>query len=152
VAVDDPELNQAKHRLWVVLVEAREVFDLTFASAAVVGLTPDQLVSDDHLACQQAGERYGREDEEFPDVWRYPSASLPGTSNLVIFGARAMSTYLLPPVSSVDVPGSIATAVAQGVVVLLSAMRHVGTAHVGLEAYRNGTEHVWDQPTTFPVR
>jgi hypothetical protein len=50
-------------------------------------LEAGDLVDDDHSACQGAGSRLGFAEAE-PKAWIYPSAALPGTRNVVIFGAR----------------------------------------------------------------
>jgi hypothetical protein len=50
-------------------------------------LEAGDLVDDDHSACQEAGSRLGFAEAE-PKAWIYPSAALPESRNVVIFGAR----------------------------------------------------------------
>lgn len=78
---DLAELEPAR-RYWLVRLPELEVFDLGFDSAAEVGLSPLDLVDDDHAACRRAGRLHGAR----LGAWRYPSAALPGTHNLAVFG------------------------------------------------------------------
>ncbi|MHB1640339.1 MAG: RES family NAD+ phosphorylase [Candidatus Dormibacteria bacterium] len=148
---DDPLYSTLASHVWVLKLDLSEVFDLTFSTAGLVGLTADQLVQDDLAHTQQAGERYGRLDLSFPKVWRYPSSALPGTANIVVFGARRMVPYDLRPTSRLQMPGSLAAARAAAPVELAGVMRHFGEPHAGLDAWVSGNVYVLPQPLSFVV-
>ena len=149
---NDPEITEFKRSLWAFRADLDEVFDLTFDSCGVLGLTPADLVDDDHAACRRAGDAYGHGDPQFPSIWRYPSASLPGVTNLVMFGAKAVVSYDGQTVSAADLPGTVAASAAKVPLELMPHMRHIGEIHASYEARLRGQEHVFDQPTTFRVR
>lgn len=144
---DDPEITAARHQCWALRIESDDVFHLLPESAGVVGLSAADLVDDDQRRCREAGEKFGRQDAEFPKVWSYESAALPGTRNLVIFGARAMSAYHLDPVSVIDIPGSLVAAAALTPPEILPGVRHVGAEH----PMTSEVSADWEQPTSFAV-
>jgi hypothetical protein len=149
----DPEFTAFSRTVWALRLSSNDVFDLTFDSAPVVGLTHTELVGDDYSACQVAGERYGRRDPEFPKVWRYASSALPGTENYVVFGARAVSSYHLSPIGPAEIPGAAIAVGARPPGELLAVMRHVGDAHAGVVAYLAGSVYEFEaQPTEVAVR
>ena len=61
-----------------------------------------------------------------------PSAALPGTRNVVLFGQRVGSPYLLEPLGEVDVPASITAHAGRPVVGLIEPVRYRGEPHAGL--------------------
>lgn len=143
----DPEIQDAHYNHWTLLLTATSVLDLSFDVAPELGLGSEDLVSDDHGACQEfAAQRVFR---GLPDIWRYPSAALPGTDNIVIFGARGLVRYLSTPVSESDIPGSLSATGARPAVELLACMRHVGDPHPGLVAHRAGSTYTFPQPLHF---
>jgi len=148
---DDPLYSTLTSHLWVLKVDVSEMFDLTFSTARLVGLTATQLVEDDLGHTQRAGEQYGRLASSFSKVWRYPSAALPGTTNIVVFGARRMVPYDLNPTSRLQIPGSLAAAQAVAPVELAGVMRHFGEPHAGLRAWVSGNVYVLPQPLSFVV-
>lgn len=76
-----------------------------FEQAHEYQLDPDDLVADDDTACQRLGGRLLA--EQAAVALEVPSAALPGTRNLVIFGARAASPYAVDAVGDVDVPTTV---------------------------------------------
>lgn len=71
-----------------------------------------------------------------------PSAALPGTQNLVVFGSRAASPYQVPPVDrSVDVPTSMVADNAQPHPDLSRFVRFRDDVHQELAAWLAG--HVY---------
>ena len=114
------------HQVWAFVLDVTDVFELTAESAGLVGLPADALLSDEFELCQRAAEQFGRQDPQFPSVWRYPSAALPGTENVVIFGRRSMSSYGLKPVSPIQLPGCLVASAGRAPEELLRVMRHVG--------------------------
>lgn len=145
---DDPEFADVTYHHWTLLLTAEAVFELKYASAHYLQLTPTELVADDQVACRRAAQRM-RADPAFPKVWRYPSAGLPGVDNVVIFGARAMAEYIKPAVSAIDVPGSLSAANARPPRELLPHLRHINSQHAGLDAYLAGDAYNWPQALSF---
>jgi hypothetical protein len=137
-------------KLWTLKLTTNDAFELNFDSAPIVGLTPDELVADDHQACRVAGRTYGHLDPEFPKVWRYTSASFPGTVNFAVFGPRVMSEYLRPALTPGDVPGTLAANHARAAGLVLDHMRHIGESHDELDHFRLGQVYDWVQPVDFP--
>src|SRR5207249_486426 len=105
-------------RMWVLRIPAEEIFDLNYDSAPELHLEPHQLISDDYGACQDLGDRC-RTDAALPKILRVPSAALPGTRNIVIFGARVAVEYLREPIDEMDIPTTVAAENAQPLATLL---------------------------------
>lgn len=146
--IREPErLAELRLRLWAVRLEADRVQALDFDSAEQHGLRPADLVSDDHGACRAFADRV-RLDPSAPVVWRVPSAALPGTRNLVIFGPRVASAYGAPPIDpEVDLPAAVAADRATTIEGLLARVRHRGERHAELEAWRRGRAYRLEEPT-----
>ena len=96
----DLQLLEPSRRYWVVRLPELEIFDLGFDSAPEVGLSPLDLVDDDHSACRRAADVHGRAPGAVTAAWRYPSAALPGTFNLVFFGPRRATAFDAAPAGS----------------------------------------------------
>ena len=117
-------------------VDADALAEVTFENSEAFGVTPDELVADDWAACQAMAER-ARADGVAGLI--VPSAALPGTRNLVLFGPRIASPYLISPIDpSLDSPTAHA---AEGSVPpgeLFGLVRWHGEPHVALESWRAG--------------
>jgi hypothetical protein len=134
--VTNADIDRVRHRVWALRLNLDGVFVLDFMSCLLVGLSAADLVDDDHGACQAAGETFGSNPNE-PWAWVYPSASLPGTRNVVIFGPRYLRTYDSVP-TRVGIPGSPLGDDTQAMRETLSLMRHLGQPHSGLQAFQRG--------------
>jgi hypothetical protein len=75
-----------------------------------------------------------------------PSAALPGTQNVVLFGPHVASPYLIDPVTSVDIPSSITADGARPVLTLVDQVRFKGDRHDELEAWQNGVAFSFTEP------
>jgi hypothetical protein len=75
-----------------------------------------------------------------------PSAALPGTRNVVLFGPRVAAPYLTQPVSTLDVPASITADGARPPTSLTSVVRFAGDRHAALSAWRNGIDFRFAEP------
>ncbi len=136
------QVRAVRTRTWALRVPIDDLPEMTFDTAEEFGITAEQLVGDDHRPCQQLAGRL-RRDIAGAVV---PSAALPGTRNVVLFGARVAAPYPTKPVSALDVPASITAEAGRPPVSLLSAVRFAGDAHPALEAWREGTTFQFEEP------
>jgi len=137
-------LRDVRSRLWVARVRV-EAMELDFAAAPELGLEPADLVADDRSACQRLGERCLAGDG--PAALVVPSAALPGTRNLVIFGPRVASPFAADPVDpDLDVPTTVAAEDARPVDGLLDLVRFRGVPHAELEAWTAGRPFRLEEP------
>ncbi len=129
-------------RTWVLRLDLAGLTEISFASAEEHGIAPDELVADDRGACQRLA---GRLRGEVPGLV-VPSAALPGTRNVVLFGARVAAPYLTKPVSDLDVPASITADGARPPTTLAGFVRFRGDPHAELEAFRRGVPFRFREP------
>lgn len=125
-------LRQLRVRAWVARLA--EPAQLGFDEAPAYGLAPEDLVADDHTACQQLGARVLADGQ--PAALEVPSAALPATRNLVALGARVASPFGLAPIGEVDVPTAVIADAAHALETLLGWVCHVGQPHPELAAWR----------------
>jgi len=100
-------------------------------------LEPDDLVSDDHTKCQELADRL-RTDAAAPKAIVVPSAALPGTRNLILFGPRVQIPYDWTPIDAGDIPACALTKASQPPEGLLERVRFAGHPHASLTAWRSG--------------
>lgn len=145
MSVDD--ILQIEARIWVAKVAREHIFDLNFDSASSVGLRAEDLVSDDYTACQEFADRC-RSDRALPRVIKVPSAALPGTDNVVIFGPQVVSPYDFEPISDIDLPAALVAEDSRPLHTLAEKVRYLGNTHVGLQAWERGEECSFEEPPT----
>jgi RES domain len=138
------QLALVRHRTWALRLDLAGVVRIGFAEAAKHGLRPGDLVSDDHRACHRLADRLRAAGLPGAIV---PSAALPGTDNVVLFGERAAAPYLLEPLSPVDVPASLTADGGRPPIGLLDRVRRRGAAHAALEAWRAGEPFRFAEPS-----
>jgi hypothetical protein len=119
-------------------------FDAAESGATPAPISARELVADDQLGCRAFGDAI-RADAAAPKVFRVPSAALPGTENIVIFGARAMIEYLATPRRAQQVPASLVAVSAQAARSLLPLIRHRGQPHAGYDAWAEGGRYALPQ-------
>jgi len=129
------QLALVRHRTWALRVEVDGLPRIGFAEAPEHGLRPGDLVSDDLRACHRLADRLRAAGVPGAIV---PSAALPGTDNVVLFGERAAAPYLVDPLSAVDVPSSLTADGGRPPLGVLERVRRRGAPHAGLEAWRAG--------------
>ncbi len=115
--------------MWAVLIEGGVIADYSsFEQAERSGFDPAALVSENYEQCQSEGDRLRK--KGFSGVIA-PSAALPGSLNVTLFGARVMSTWDRPKFLASSLP---VTVIAKGAPPpgLLPRVRHLGTPHGGL--------------------
>jgi hypothetical protein len=138
----DEQVAMVSTRTWALEVALGDLPVITFDSAEQFGITAEGLIADDHSACQALAERLrGR----VPGAIA-PSAALPGTQNVILFGARVAAPYLTRPVSAIDIPASITADHGRPPVSLRSLVRFRGDIHPGLAAWQRGVGFPFAEP------
>lgn len=132
---DDPEDFRLNLRLnlWAVRVNAASMMRVGFGDSDRYGIPPDALVGDDHLPTQALADTIRATGAAGIIV---PSAALPGTENLVLFGPRLTFDYLGEPIGDVDVPTGHVTADARPAAEVLALVRLRGAPHPSLVQWR----------------
>jgi hypothetical protein len=118
--------------MWAVAISQGMIVDYSsFELAEAAGFDPVALVDEDYERCQREGARLRA--LSYAGVLA-PSAALPGTTNLTLFGPRMASTWDHPPLLASSIPATIITkgAPPPG---LLGRIRHRGEVHTGLVAH-----------------
>lgn len=142
------DLTEVRLRLWAARVEIQDLEQVGFDDAAGHGIEPAALVADDHDATQALAQRL--REQGAPGLIA-PSAALPGTEIVVLFGPKVLFPYLLEPIDVEQVPtGHAADSFPPAEVA--PAVRHRGEPHAGLEVWqRTGTtEPFLDPPLPRP--
>lgn len=136
------QIRAVRTRTWALHVNATELPEISFENAESFGISAAELVSDDHGACQKLARALRL---EMPAVI-VPSAALPGTRNLVLFGPRVAAPYLTAPTSALDIPASITADDGRPLLSLLDIVRFQGSPHAGIEAWQAGTRFDFAEP------
>lgn len=127
--------------VWALKLDLDNALELGFEEAERetedLKITPEDLVSDDHTACQQFADGL-RSDSAAPKTIIVPNAALPGTRNVVIFGPRVQIPYEWEPVDYGDIPACAITKASQPPEGLLQRVRFSEQPHAELEAWRDG--------------
>jgi hypothetical protein len=137
------QIRQLRARTWALRLTADELTAITFATAGEHGLEPEELVADDQSSCRRLAARLRGAGAAGVIV---PSAALPGTESVVLFGPRVGSPYLLEPLGEVDVPAGITAHDGRPVATLIGLVRYRGEAHAALEAWRRGEAFTFQEP------
>jgi hypothetical protein len=137
------QITKLRVRTWALRLELEGLQEISFDTASEHGLTADDLVADDQAACRALADDLRRTGSPGVIV---PSAALPGTRNVVLFGPRVGSPYLLEPLGRIDVPSSITAHDGRPIASLLGSLRFRGDEHAALEAWRLGEPYAFDEP------
>lgn len=137
------QVAQVRARTWALVVELDGLLRIGFDVAEEHGIRPGGLVGDNHRPCQALADRLRL--AGVPGIVT-PSAALPGTENVVLFGPRVGSPYLLPPLGAVDVPASVTAETGRPLVGLLERVRYRRRPHPALQAWRRGRAFELDEP------
>ena len=142
------DLETLRHRLWAATVPMDGLVRVTFDNARTHGLKPEHLVGDDYAPTQDLADRL-RADGAAGLI--APSAALPGTESIVLFGPRVLHPYLVDPIDPEQV--STAHAAEGGVATeVVPFVRWRGDAHVGLAHWQaTGAELVFREPPLPPT-
>lgn len=136
---DDVVLN-----VWAALIDLDEVARVDFDDCASYGLTADELVGDDHAPTQALA---GVVRNSGATAMIVPSAALPGTDNLILFGARVRNPFLGEPLTPEEVPTGHLTDRASPAVEAAPHVRWLGTLHKAAEQWKStGRYDLFDDP------
>ena len=126
------ELLEVSLRIWVASVPTEGLIEIRFDNAANFGIEPEELIGEDYAPTQELAARLRGQGATGLLV---PSAALPGTEVVVLFGPRLLFPYLLEPVDSDQVPTAH---VAESLIPaeVLPYVRVRGRRHEGLEYWK----------------
>ena len=136
------QVAAVRARTWALEVAVDGLPELSFANARRWGIGAEELVGDDPGACRRLARRLRAEHAGVI----VPSASLPGTRSIVLFGPRVAAPYLTEPISALDVPASITAHGGRPLVALIERVRFVGEPHRALEAWLAGASTRFVEP------
>lgn len=136
-------LGTFRHRLWTARADLTSAVHITWTTARRFGITPEELVGDDHVPCQALGDRLRARGTTAVVV---PSASLPGVRNVVLFGPRVSIPLLDEPTEARELPCTVAAEDATVPPQVLSLVRYEGAPHIELEAWRRREAFAFVEP------
>jgi hypothetical protein len=137
---DDVILN-----LWTATVDVEDVARIDFDDCDTYGRTVDELVGDDYSATQALADTV---QETGADALIVPSAALPGTHNLILFGVRLLHPYLGEPSGAEEVPTGHLTDGARSAAEVAGHVRWFGHPHASAEQWKaTGTYDLFDDPS-----
>jgi RES domain len=136
---DDVVLN-----LWTAVVDMDDVTRVDFGDCTSYGLTPDELVGDDYIPTQGLADVVRGSGAT---AMRVPSAALPGTDNLILFGTRILHPFLSAPLMPEEVPTGHLTDGASSPEEVAGDVRWFGTPHRAAEQWKaTGNYDLFDDP------
>jgi hypothetical protein len=135
-----------RYPLWAIRVQVdAEPVELSFDNATDFGLSPGDLVSDDHGPCRILAEGFRAGG---PKAFTAPSAALPGTTNLIVLEPHVLAAWNQVALDEIDWPGSLASQdgrCPEGLWDLVH-YRAAGTKHPALEAWEAGEPFLFEEP------
>jgi RES domain len=145
---------ELRRPVWALRLPDTSVETLGFDEAADWGIDPYGLVCPPGgyaADCQVIGETMlARED---PPLLRVPSAALPGTWNIVVFGQRVIAPYLPDPHDpTLDVPAAPAAVDARALEELTALVRPLEQrSHAAYDAWRAGEPYDFAEPDAMSL-
>lgn len=137
---------EMRMRIWALRVDLEDAVLLDFESASQHGLSPTDLVSDDYRACQvwATGRRRAHPDVVPPII--VPSAALPGTKNVVLFGPRVAHPFDSEPQDELEIPTALVGDMARPPEALVPSVCFRGQVHAELNAFDRRASFGWTEP------
>lgn len=137
---DDVMLN-----LWTAAVDVEDVARIDFDDCGTYGHTVDELVGDDYSATQALADTVQVTGTQAMIV---PSAALPGTHNLILFGVRLLHPYPGEPLGAEEIPTGHLTDGARSAAEVAAHVRWFGTPHASAEQWKaTGTYDLFNDPS-----
>jgi RES domain-containing protein len=137
---DPDDLKDHRLRVWAVRADISAATRIDFTNAEDFEIEAEDLISEDHRACRRLAERL-REDSRGPRMIVVPSAALPGTENVVIFGERVPIPYLWTPLDEGDLPACVIAERSQPPAEIDALVRYRGEPHAAFEEWRAGRRY-----------
>jgi hypothetical protein len=135
---DDVVLN-----LWCADLELDAVVRVDFDDCARYGLTAEQLVGDDYSVTQALADTVS----DVASALIVPSAALPGTDNLILFGARVLNPFLGTPIAPEEIPTGHLSDAARAPAEVAPYVRWFGRPHPSVEQWRDtGSYQLFGDP------
>jgi hypothetical protein len=98
----EDEVGLIRMPMWVADIHVGKIADYgDFDKAQAAGFSPEALIDDDHTFCQEEGQRLRGLGCNGVIA---PSAALPGSTNLTLFGPRVASSWGSPPILASSIP------------------------------------------------
>jgi hypothetical protein len=119
--------------LWVVRASVDDPVSITFDNCRAFGISADELVGDAYGPTQALAARLRGAGHDSVVV---PSAALPGTENLILFGSRVIHPYLDDPISPDEVPTGHLSDGARAPAEVAALVRWIGHPHRSLEEWK----------------
>jgi hypothetical protein len=136
---DDVVLN-----LWAAVLDIDEVVEIDFDDCAGYGLSADELVGDDYAPTQALADAVR---DGGATAMKVPSAALPGTHNLVVFGVRVLNPFLREPLTPEEIPTGHLSDAARSPAELAGHVRWFGAPHKAADQWKNtGRYDLFDDP------
>jgi RES domain len=140
----DGDPDEVILNLWTAVVDVSDVTRVDFDDCATYSCTPDELVGDDYSRTQALADEVRASGSNAIVV---PSAALPGTHNLILFGACVLHPFLWKPLAPEEIPTGHLTDGARIVAGVASHVRWFGTEHSALEQLEmTGSYDLFDDP------
>lgn len=125
---DDVVLN-----LWTAVVDIGDTLRVDFDDCVAYGLTADELIGDDYAPTQALADVVRNRGAVSMIV---PSAALPGTHNLILFGVRVLNPFLADPLTPEEVPTGHLTDGARPPAEAAPHVRWFGAPHKAAEQWK----------------
>lgn len=140
----DGDPNDVILNLWAAVVDIDDVTRVDFADCEAYGHTADELVGDDYTATQALGDAVRASGATAMMV---PSAALPGTHNLIVFGVRLLHPFLWEPLMPEEIPTGHLSDAARAAAEVVSHVRWFGAPHPAAEQWKTtGAYDLFDDP------
>ena len=125
-------------------------FDAAEAGELATRMAPRDLISDDAQKCRVLADVH-RADPSAPKAIRVPSAALPGTENVVVFGRRRAIRYEATPLRVIQVPAAVSSVDGRLPRDLFRLARRIGDRHAGYEGWQRGERYELPPISTDPL-
>jgi hypothetical protein len=144
---------EIRRPVWALRLPDAPVQTLGFEQAAEWGIDPYDLVCprEGYAECQDLADTFLAQEE--PPMLLVPSAALPGTWNLVVFGQRVLAPYTPEPFDSLlDVPGAPVAVGARALDELVALVRPLDQlAHAAYDAWSAGEPYEFVEPQALSL-
>lgn len=131
-------------RIWAAKLEADRLVKVSFDNANDFGVSPEDLVGEDYAPTQDLADRI---QAGGAPGFVAPSAALPGTEVVILFGPRLISPYLQEPVDPEDQVPTAHTADAAVASEVIPWVRWKDASHWAVDEWRRtGSVPVWQDP------